>query len=218
MFYQIPLQAGIEFAHGVPGRVFLLDDIGDASNITVKLVKNGNERLISSGRKKAFKAIMDFDSVVLVSAVDTIVNFFISFDDVDIGIEDGARFTIINDDTNPVPVRTPAGEPLEVSFAGTVEPVFGQLILPDTVTNSAPVAVAAVAGAVVAASATRRGLRLRNVGDNPVAMGGAGVTYANAVVLIQPGEIWNENEAPGAAWYAICDAGKASTLNIQTVE
>lgn len=85
------------------------------------------------------------------------------------------------------------------------------------IADPAPVAVGAAAGVLLAASATRRGFRATNVGANPVAIGGAGVTFANAAVVIQPGATWNENEAPGAAWYATCAATLASTLNIQTI-
>lgn len=85
------------------------------------------------------------------------------------------------------------------------------------VTNGVPVSVTDVAAILLAANVNRRGFRVKNVGDTPVALGGAGVVIASAVIVIQPGEIWNENEAPGAAWSCICDAGMASTLNIQTI-
>jgi hypothetical protein len=75
----------------------------------------------------------------------------------------------------------------------------------------------AAAAVFLVASALRRGFRIKNVGANSVAIGGDGLNYANAVVLIQPGETWNENEALGAAWSCICGAGLASTINIQTI-
>jgi hypothetical protein len=50
-----------------------------------------------------------------------------------------------------------------------------------------------------------------------VAIGGAGLTFANAAVLMQSGKSWNESEAPGVAWSCICDVGLASTLNLQTI-
>lgn len=86
-----------------------------------------------------------------------------------------------------------------------------------TVTNVAPFAVAATGAVFLAAGAGRRGFRIKNVGANPVAIGAAGLAYANGGVLLLPGEAWNENEAPGAAWSCICDAGLVSTLNIQTI-
>ncbi|MGK5049892.1 hypothetical protein ACQ4WP_29000 [Janthinobacterium sp. GB4P2] len=86
-----------------------------------------------------------------------------------------------------------------------------------SVSNGAPVAVSDVVGVLIAAQVTRRGLRLRNVGPNPVAIGAAGLTFANAAVVIQSGETWLEADAPGAAWYAICDAGLVTTINIQGV-
>lgn len=57
----------------------------------------------------------------------------------------------------------------------------------------------------------------QNAGTNPVAIGGATLAYATASVLIQLGQTWNENEAPGAVWYCVCDTALASTLNIQDI-
>lgn len=72
-------------------------------------------------------------------------------------------------------------------------------------------------GTVGKAFDSSRRTSIKNVGANPVAIGGAGLTFANAAVLGQTGETWNESEAAGAAWSAMCDAGLASTLNIQTI-
>ncbi|MFC4932950.1 hypothetical protein [Massilia sp. GCM10023247] len=85
------------------------------------------------------------------------------------------------------------------------------------VTDVAPVNMTEIRGPVLAVGAARRGFRIKNVGAGAVAIGGAGVTIDNAVVLIQPGETWNENEAPGAAWHGVCAAGTSSTLNIQVI-
>jgi len=140
-------------------------------------------------------------------------------------------------------VRTVPGQPLEVLFGGTVAPVLRNVTVTNNdanaipvrlhandlatipitpymaqaITNAAPIAVTAVAAALVAANAARRGFRVKNIGANPVAIGGAGLTFANAVLVIQPGETWNEDEAAGAAWVCICDATLTSTINLQTI-
>ena len=121
---------------------------------------------------------------------------------------------INNTDAQAVPVTQKAGTTFAVSLAGesAVRPYLAA-----AVTNVAPVGVTAAAAAMLAAAPARRSIRVRNVGANAVALGGAGLAYASAAVLIQPGETWLESDAPGAAWYCICDAGLASTLNIQTV-
>jgi hypothetical protein len=121
---------------------------------------------------------------------------------------------INNTDAQAVPVTQKAGATFAVSLAG--ESAVRQY-LAAAVTNVAPVGVTAAAVAMLAAAPARRSVRVRNVGANAVAIGGAGLAYGSAAVLIQPGETWMESDAPGAAWYCICDAGLASTLNIQTV-
>ena len=83
--------------------------------------------------------------------------------------------------------------------------------------NPAPVVVTDTAGVLLAANAARRGVRFRNAGETAVAIGGAGISFAAASVVIQQGETWNENEAPGAAWYCICEAGLTSQINIQAI-
>jgi hypothetical protein len=42
-----------------------------------------------------------------------------------------------------------------------------------------------------------------------VAIGGAAVTMANAAIILRPGDIWVEDDAPGAAWYAVADTAGA---------
>ncbi len=121
---------------------------------------------------------------------------------------------IVNTDAQAVPVTQKAGHVFQVEQASEVDTRSYKAL---TVTNVAPVAVTAVAGALTAGNPARRGLRVKNVGADVVALGGAGIVFANAVVLIQPGETWNESEAPGAVWYCICDAGLVSTLNIQSI-
>lgn len=139
---------------------------------------------------------------------------------------------INNTDATAVPVVQKAGTVFTVEQATDVDVVqkAGTVFsveqatesgvrpyLAATVTDRAQVAVTAAVGVLIAAGATRRGLRIKNAGANPVAIGGVTLAFATAAVVIQPGETWNENEAPGAAWYCICDTALASTLNIQDI-
>lgn len=227
MSYQkIPLQAGKPFTLDVAGRVLLIDSPGVGGSVDVVLLVKGTPGQTMAARKTGFKLIAPFDGVILTSAVDTTVTLFLSFEDVNLG-------------TNGIEVVNTVTNPVNVLFGGTVAPVLGVITNADaqaipvqqkvgaefatrqymaaTVTNVAPAPVTAAASVFLAAAAARRGFRVKNVGANAVAIGGAGLTFANAAVLIQPGETWNESEAACAAWSAICDAGLASTLNIQTV-
>lgn len=146
--------------------------------------------------------------------------------------------TVDNTNAEAIPVLQKPGEVFEVSQKAGLN--FGVLVnnneagavftqpraasvwvtrevLAANVANIAPVAVDAVAIQLVVAQVARRSLRLRNIGPGAVAIGGAGVTFGNAAVVIQSGETWMEADAPGAAWFAVCDAGMATTINIQGV-
>lgn len=144
--------------------------------------------------------------------------------------------TVDNTNAEAIPVLQKPGETFEVhvnNIDGQALPVVQKTghvftveqatevdtrpYLSAVVTNVAPVAVTAVAAVMMAADSARRGVRIKNAGISAVAIGGAGLVFAQAAVIIQAGETWNENEAPGAAWYAICDAGQSSTLNIQKI-
>lgn len=121
----------------------------------------------------------------------------------------------------PVEVVNPAGQRLDVNIdGGTVNvtadnvginnndaaavPVRAQALT--ALTHGAPVSVGLAAVAVAAADATRRKLYFRNTHASAlVALGADGVTIAGAPILLQPGDIWEEKDAAGAAWYAISD-------------
>lgn len=82
-----------------------------------------------------------------------------------------------------------------------------------TDTTAAPGAVAAV---FAAADDARRSLRIKNTGAVDVAVGGAGVAFATAAVVLMPGELWVESEGAGAAWYAVTESA-AGSLAVQGV-
>lgn len=80
-----------------------------------------------------------------------------------------------------------------------------------TLTHFAPVAINTGAAQALVSDATQRCLRIRNTHASAnVAIGGAGVTMANAGTVIPPGGTWIEEEAAGAAWYATSDTNGAS--------
>jgi hypothetical protein len=104
---------------------------------------------------------------------------------------------------NAVEITNDAGNPL---------PVLPKLAT--VLTDIGLVAATAVAAVLVAASATRRSFRVRNAGPDPVALGGGAVTFATAAMILQFGDAWIEDDAPGAAWKCICDAGKTASLYV----
>ncbi|WP_293762595.1 hypothetical protein [uncultured Aquitalea sp.] len=60
--------------------------------------------------------------------------------------------------------------------------------------------------AVITARSDRIAFRVLNSGSTNIALGGPGITYASAVIVLAAGEVWQEETAPGAAWSAISDA------------
>ncbi len=117
---------------------------------------------------------------------------------------------------NEVEVKNDAGNPLAVASDEPARP-RGVTLADDT--SAGLVAVNDVGVALVAADATRKSVRFRNTGANSVALiAAAANSFDNAAVVLQPGDIWNEIEAPGAAWFGKCGAGLASTLAVQTVK
>jgi hypothetical protein len=237
-YYKIPLKAGVEYRQDVIGSIILVDAIDGAAGVDITPMRNGTPQRTMPDRRVAFKYHTGFDAVILKAAVDCTVSIFLTDSDVSLGFTDGSQVNVLGSVSvsNGVDQRVPvdlAGGTVTVSAdnvginntdANAVPVVqkantkFATIVYQaQAVTDVAAVAVTAVRAALVAADANRRGLRIRNVGANAVAIGGAALTYAGAAVILQPGETWNESEAPGAAWYCVCDAGMASNLNLQTI-
>lgn len=99
-----------------------------------------------------------------------------------------------SDDTTPIPV-----DPGARTFLTQEQRLT-------TIVNIAPVTVGT---ALVLASndATLLNLRFRNTSTTAtIGLGGAGLaSLANAAIVLRPGEICYEDDAAGAAWYAISD-------------
>lgn len=239
-YYSIPLKAGQPFKQNTAGSLILIDSLGGAAGVDIMLTqKNGSDGMRMPSRGTAFRLVEPYDAVTFTSAVDTTIGVFLSNADVQLGFVNGGTVAV----PGGVVVTNDPAHPVNVTFAQQIVPL-GSVTVNNTpaqavpvtlhgsddaanvptipyqaqaVNDPAPVAIAAAVTAIAGASAARRGLRMKNAGANPVAIGGAGVTFSNAAVVLQPGETWNENEAPGAAWYGICAAGLASTLNLQTI-
>lgn len=110
---------------------------------------------------------------------------------------------VISDAGSVVEVANDVGNPLPVTSAITT-----------VVTDTAAVAATAARSALLALNAARRMFRVRNAGPDPVAIGGAAVTFAEAAIVLQANDLWIESDAPGAAWSCICDAGKTASVKI----
>lgn len=232
-FYVFNLKAGVELQAPVRGRVILVDDIGAANGVDITPMLNGSNGRTMPGRKKAFKCWTDYDAVILRADVDTTVSVFLSSNDVSLGFADGALVNVVgevvvgndpqtrvpvdisggtvevtasnvainNDDSKAIPTRQKAGD------------VFAMRLVRSTnIVDGAPVVVG-VARVKVSGDNTLQVARFRNASATArIALGGAGVTMDNAVIVLEPGDIWKETDAPGADWYAVSDKADGSML------
>ena len=110
--------------------------------------------------------------------------------------------TVDNTNAEAIPVAQKPGE----TFAVSVAQVLNVKDVPClNIVNIAPVSAGLAAVALVA-DATLRRLRVRNGhATATIAIGGAGITLASAAVVLLPGDVWNETDAAGAAWYVVSD-------------
>ncbi len=212
------LTAGQRVKIDTAGRFFLLVDTGAASSIEVKLDLPGqNDELIQQARAGFRARLMTarFARVFLMAAVDCQVEIIISDNDVDFSFRDGAEVnaTIVN--PLPVPVSTDRGTgPGNLLYVTGVSINDAPAV---AVSANAAVAAGPVSAVVAAADANRRELRFQNLGPDPVALGPAAMTWAQRVIVLQPGDIWTETRAANLAWSAITDAAKAASVSWQGV-
>jgi hypothetical protein len=210
-YYKFTLKAGVAMPVNVAGRYILVDDLGVAQGVDIMPNYGGRDLPNMPDRKKAFKFAEPYDGLTLRAAVDCVVSLFLTTSDVSLGFSDGSQvavsggsLTIANDAAHRVPVDI-AG--------GTVNVTAGNVTVNNnltTLTHAAPVAVG-IAATPVISDATQKRLRFRNADPAAViVLGGAGVTLASGVIVLNPGDIWNEVDAPGAAWFAISDTANAS--------
>ena len=235
-FYKVTIQAGVKTGFRYSGLFFALDDAGAARQVDVQLSYQGNDDTVMPSRVAGFQCPAQFDQIYLTAVVTTTVQFFATNMPVQLGIKDGAVVQV----PNGVAVTNSAAQAIPVSIATPVTlnatavqvnnttaqaiPVNIQntnpnpiLVQRQTLTNIVDIAAATVGTEVAPLISNATLLRLKiksstaNTGN--IYIGGAGVTAANAAIVLQPGDMWNEEDLAGAAWYAVADnAGSIVTM------
>ena len=114
--------------------------------------------------------------------------------------------------SNEVEIKNDSGNPIPVNIVGAGVTVA--LTQAGTLTEHGGFAITASLAAVLPALAGRKLARFANTGAVPVALGGAALSFAGAVIVLQPGDMWSDNDAAPAAWYAVTATG-AGALTIQ---
>lgn len=204
------------------GTTLVLLDLGAALSVDLNVEVRGQtvEELRDVRRGLRLRG-PGFTGAVLTSAVDTVVEVVVSQADISVNYTDGAT---VNANILGTVEVSDGGAVLQVSNdRGTVgAPMYvAGLTYSDApataVNNLAPVPVTDAGAALLAANVTRKAARFCNVGDDPVAIGGAGLTWARRVLVLLPGDVWVEERGANVAWSAITEAGKTASVTVQEV-
>lgn len=238
--YSENITAGQPLRLTIPGRMLYIQRSQGGPVLDVEFMRNQAGSQVVERVGKGFKAMPagGFEGITIRTSVSGVVDFVVT--DGDIGIQfDEDSTTIGNDDGQAIPVRLPAGQRLAVDIAGgTVNLTATNVAINNADAAAIPIrqraadvfAVAeklctnvvdfdpasiGTARLLLVSDNTLKRLRVRNGHATArVALGGAALTMANAVVVIEPGDVWVEDAAPGAAWYAISDTA-ATPVNVQ---
>jgi hypothetical protein len=217
MDYTFALSAGKVESVQRTGSYLLVEDTGAASSIKIVLKSRGQplEQVNAAKRGHKFRlpSGAQFDTIELTSAVDAAVSLIVSDGLVDIDlISDANVFATLTGSVDGT-----AAKPLNVTAVTVADS-------PATAVNdNAGIAVGGAAAVqLVAANANRREVRIANTGTDPMAIGGAGLTWAKRTIVLQPGDatgldVWVEGRFANLAVYAITDVGKAATAQVQEV-
>lgn len=233
--YKQLFKAGVATSLAYRGSTFLIQSSDQGNSVEVDFTQNGAIAYRVKDVGSGFKArpVLGFDGVIVTATVDTNLEFIVTDGDIDLQVTQ-TSVSVTNSSANPVPVSlvsepgapvqvaAPVGQEVNVKVQGTVNVSGATLtatnvgIVPSSTGASdiAPVAVGNTGTALVAASAGRKSLRVRNAGPGQLGItAAAGTTFANAAVVLQVGDMWVETDAPQAAWYGVSDT--STTANMQ---
>lgn len=180
------LQAGVPVPFRLTGRMFML--ISTSAPLDISFTRGGVSLDEEADDVEAgYKAspLDGFDGFTLTSAIGQTVK---------LGISRG-----------------------QGDYNRSVGAVDATIVRATALTNVAEATVGVAESAVLAQLATRKFAIFRALPTNTqnIALGATGVVLATAAIVLAPGDVWREPDAPGAAWYAIAGAA-AQKLEILT--
>ena len=197
------------------GSIFYVKSSSAGEVLTVQFTNGQAQSQPIVGVGKGFKVIpvSRFDGVRISTSTESVVEFIVADGDVNFAFNTD-EIIIGNDDSKPLPVRTVAGQPLRVIFDEAIN-LATVRVENDlrTIIDAAPVAVGVVATSI-SNDPTLKKIRFRNSSNMAfICIGGAGVGLGSPIIL-QPGEVYFEDDAAGAHIYAIA-SGEGAILQIQ---
>lgn len=212
MRYSIPLLANQPTRQPLRGKCVLIKGTGAAPVVTLELVKGSEQDVENFGEVERNFSLYDadgggFSGLILTATVNATIDVIVT--NYDARARDGDAVTATLDASQvPLPVATTRG-----GAPGTPFFVTG-LTYTDTPAaanaNAAAVAMGAAVALIAAANASRLELRITNLGTVPVALGAAGLTWAQRCIVLQPGDTWIEQKGAALAWYGITEAAASS--------
>lgn len=215
MQYTVKLQANIPQRVEVSGRFLMIEDTGAAPTVALTLRVPGSpeEELPRAKRGHRLRLSNRFDLVTLLSTVAADVSILVSDNAVEADFASGSQ-VLATIQGLPLPVSNDRGSPGNLMHVTAVTaadtPATGA-------TAAGPVAVGDTGAVVATANANTRELRLLNLGPDPVAIGPAGGTWAQRVLVLEVGDVLIETRGANLAWSGITATGKAASVNVQRV-
>lgn len=213
MQYQITLSAGVAKRQQFTGKTLVLMETGaaDTIDVTIEVAGFGVEEL--RGVKRGLKLQSGgFTGATFTAAVNCTLQVVVTDANLSVNYQEGS--TVNANIVGVVPVSNDRGAPGTPLYVSGITYADAPAV---TLQDNAAVAVTAAGAALVAANASRRALRITNIGTDPVAIGFTGITWAKRCIVIQPGDTWNEERAANIAWAAICEAAKTASVTVQEV-
>lgn len=212
------------------GKTLVLLDMGAALELDMSIETLGGyagEEL--RGVKRGLKFQADgITGAKFTASVDCVIEVVVSMANISVNYQENS--TVNANILGTVPVSAAATLPVSVALPLAVVPDRGAPANPVyvsgitytdapavTLQDNAAVAVTDAGAALVAANVARRGLRITNIGADPVAIGAAGITWAKRCIVLEPGDTWTEERAANLAWAATTDNAKLASITIQEV-
>ena len=222
MQYTITLLAGIPKRQAMDGKTLVLLDTGVALSLDLKIEAAGGyagEEL--RGVKRGLKFQGDvITGATFTATVNCTIEVVVSSANISVNYQDNSTVNANILGTVPVSVARPLAVIPDRGAPGSPVYVSG-LTYSDapatSITNAAAVACGPAAVVVMAALAGRKAARFLNIGPDPVAIGAAGITWAQRTIVLNAGDVWIEERGANIAWSAITDAAKTASVTVQGV-
>lgn len=210
------LTAGTRTRVDVAGRHFLALSTGAAASIELWVYRGNEELEYIRTAMRGFKARVPegFTRIEVRSSVAAVCEFVISNGVVDFDFITGTSVQATIAGPLPVPVSNDRGSPGNLLYVSGVTLADAPAV---AASSNVAVACGPVAAVVAAADATRRALRICNLGPDPVSIGPAGLTWAQRVIVLRAGDVWIEDRAANLAWSGITDAALTASVTWQGV-